>query len=93
MVEVFVNGNTMGVVKAAADGTFAIKRIILEEGENTVAAFARSESQLQSPLSSPKTYILDLEPPKTTHVLPESQLRPDPSLSPSYQAPPKRRSS
>ena len=59
VVEVFVNGNTMGVVKAAADGTFTIKRIILEEGENTVAAFARSESQLQSPLSPPKTYILD----------------------------------
>ena len=68
MVEVFVNGNTMGVVKAAADGTFAIKRIILEEGENTVAAFARSESQLQSPLSSPKTYILDLEPPQVDFV-------------------------
>ena len=68
MVEVFVNGNTMGIVEAKSDGTFTIDRIILENGENTVSAFTRSESKLQSPLSAPKTYVLDLESPTVDFI-------------------------
>ena len=68
MVEVFVNGNTMGIVEAKSDGTFTIDRIILENGENTVSAFTRSESKLQSPLSAPKIYVLDLEPPTVNFI-------------------------
>ena len=68
-VEVFVNGNSMGVVPVdLADGTFRLDRVLLTPGSNTVTAFSRSVSQLQSPVTAPQTVILDQTPPTVEFV-------------------------
>jgi hypothetical protein len=67
-VEVFVNGNSMGVTTVAPDETFRLDRILLTPGNNTITAFTRSASQLQSPISAPQTVIFDRTPPTAAFV-------------------------
>ena len=68
LVEVFVNGNSMGVVPVEPNGTFRFSRILLTLGSNRVTSFVQSGAQLQSPVSAPQTVIFDQTSPTVEFV-------------------------
>ncbi|MDP6416758.1 MAG: hypothetical protein QGG54_17250, partial [Gammaproteobacteria bacterium] len=67
-VEIFANGNSMGVVPVQKDGSFSLQPVLLRPGLNNVTSFTRSASQLQSAISKPQRVFFDQVKPKVEFV-------------------------
>ena len=68
VVEVYVNGQSTGVVPVDSDGSFKKDKILLSDGANDITSTVKSKSMLMSPVSSAQTIVLDTVAPVVQFV-------------------------
>ena len=68
VVEVYVNGQSTGVVPGASDGSCKKDKILLSDGANDISSTVKSKSMLMSPVSSAQAIVLDTVAPVVQFV-------------------------
>ena len=68
VVEVYVNGQSMGVVPVDSDGSFKKDKVLLSDGANDITSTVKSKSMLVSPVSSAQTIVVDTVAPVVQFV-------------------------